>query len=72
MLLGAIADDLTGQDFKYRFKVLGSGAVKITYTDTAEVEHKFTGPSLKEGNEGTLGIVVVNGKPDWNLSLVSK
>lgn len=61
-----------GQDFKYRFKVLGSGTVKITYTDAAQVEHKFTGPSLKEGNEGTLGITVGDGKLNWNLSLASQ
>lgn len=61
-----------GQDFKYRFKVLGSGNMKITYTDTAQVEHKFTGPELKEGNEGSLGIVVGDGKLGWNLSLASQ
>jgi hypothetical protein len=58
-----------GQEFKYRFKVLGSGTVKLTYTDTAQVEHKFTGPSLKEGDEGDLSAVVGSGNPGWNLSL---
>jgi hypothetical protein len=61
-----------GQDFKYRFKVLGSGLMKVTYTDTSQVEHKFTGPSLQEGNEGALGVVVRDGTLDWNLSLASK
>ena len=58
-----------GQEFKYRFKVLGSGTVKLTYTDAAQVEHKFIGPSLKEGDEGNLSAVVGVGDPGWNLSL---
>jgi hypothetical protein len=61
-----------GQEFKYRFKVLGSGTVKLTYTDAAQVEHKFTGPSLKEGDEGSLSAVVGAGDPVWNLSLQSR
>lgn len=61
-----------GQEFKYRFKVLGSGTVKLTYTDAAQVEHKFTGPSLKEGDEGNLSAVVGAGNLGWNLSLQSK
>jgi hypothetical protein len=61
-----------GQEFKYRFKVLGSGTVKLTYTDAAQVEHKFTGPSLKEGDEGSLSAVVGAGDPGWNLSLQSR
>ena len=60
-----------GQDFKYRFKVLGSGTVRIIYTDTARVEHTFTGPQLREGDEGSLDIVVGAGKTDWNLRLTS-
>lgn len=58
-----------GQEFKYRFKVLGSGTVKLTYTDEARVEHKFTGPSLKEGDEGDLSAIVGAGDPGWSLSL---
>lgn len=60
-----------GQDFKYRFKVLGSGTLKITYTDTARVEHQFTGPVLNEGDDGAVVILVGAGKPDWNLKLAS-
>ena len=61
-----------GQEFKYRFKVLGSGTVKLTYTDAAQVEHKFTGPSLKEGDEGNLSSVVEADHVGWNLALASR
>ena len=47
-----------GKDFHYRFKILGSGPMKITYTDTAQHEQKATGPTLHEGTEGNLTIDV--------------
>jgi len=46
------------QDFHYRFKVLGSGPVKLTYTDTSGHEHKATGPALNESSDGPLQIVI--------------
>jgi len=54
-----------GGEFKYRFKVLGSGPMKITWTDAAEHEHKATGPTLNEGAEGALGIVVASDGVHW-------
>ena len=45
-----------GADFHYRFKLLGDGPVKITWTDKAGHEHTKTGPSLSEGAEGALHI----------------
>lgn len=56
---------MPGQQFHYRFKVLGSGPVKVTYTDAAEKEHKASGPSLREGNEGPLEIVIADGGVSW-------
>jgi hypothetical protein len=47
-----------GADFHYRFKVLGSGNVKLIYTDTAQHQQKSDGPFLKEGAEGPLTITV--------------
>jgi len=58
-----------GADFHYRFKVLGSGEMKITWTDAAEHEHKATGPTLHEGAEGELGIVVANDGVQWHPPL---
>jgi hypothetical protein len=54
-----------GADFKYRFKVLGSGPVKITWTDASEHEQKAIGPTLTEGAEGQLSIVVASDGIRW-------
>jgi hypothetical protein len=55
-----------GQEFHYRFKVLGSGALKITYTDTKEAEHKSSGPTLNEGTEGAVKITVAPDGVHWD------
>ncbi len=54
-----------GQEYHYKFKVLGDGPVKVTYTDAAEKDHKATGPSLSEGDEGPLAIVISDGGVSW-------
>jgi hypothetical protein len=61
-----------GADFHYRFKVLGSGPMKITYTDTAEHERKATGPTLNEGTEGALGITVAPDGVHWQPPIPTK
>ena len=55
----------SGADFHYRFKILGSGQMKITWTDLAEHEHKVTGPTLTEGTEGPLTITVAPDGVHW-------
>src|ERR1700679_2823300 len=47
-----------GADFHYRFKVLGSGNMKLVYTDGSHRDHNSDGPYLKEGAEGFLTIVI--------------
>lgn len=47
-----------GAVFHYRFKLLGSGNLKITYYDAKNGEHPQTGPWLNEGQEGTLDIAI--------------
>jgi hypothetical protein len=54
-----------GADFHYRFKVLGSGNMKLLYTDSAHQEHKSDGPFLKEGAEGPLAIVIADTGVIW-------
>lgn len=54
-----------GADFHYRFKVLGSGPMKITWTDNAEHEHKSTGPNLTEGTEGVMSVIVASDGVHW-------
>jgi len=48
----------SGADFHYRFKLQGSGPIKLSYTDAAHQDHAFTGPTLYEGQQGTLRIEI--------------
>jgi hypothetical protein len=47
-----------GAAFHYRFKLLGSGNIKLSYLDASKGEHAQTGPWLNEGQEGTLEIAI--------------
>ena len=55
-----------GQAYAYRFKVLGSGDLKLIYTDTAHKEHNIPGPALKEGDEGPLVVTVTPNGVSWS------
>jgi len=62
-----------GQEFHYRFKVLGSGQTTILWTDAARRDHKDSGPALFEGDEGKLWITFAPGaKPAWTLQLQNR
>ena len=62
-----------GQDFHYRFKVLGSGPTALLWTDAAHKDHKISGPTLREGDEGKLTITFNPGaSPTWNLDLTNR
>jgi hypothetical protein len=54
-----------GAEFHYRFKVLGSGGTKLLYTDSAHKDYKSDGPSLNEGAEGSLVIVITDAGVLW-------
>ena len=61
---------LPGGTFLYRFKLLGSGPVKISYIDAANGEHAQTGPWLNEGQEGPLDITfATQSHADFHTSL---
>lgn len=61
-----------GADFHYRFKVLGSGPLKLTYTDTARHDHTSTGPDLHEGAEGLLNVVIEPANIRWQTTFRQK
>ena len=61
-----------GANYAYRFKVLGTGATKLLWTDAAHKEQKSDGPELKEGDEGSLVVVVGAGGVKWGPKLVVK
>lgn len=47
-----------GAQYRYRFKIQGSGDVTIAFTDSLGKVHSVTGPELREGQEGTLRVIV--------------
>ncbi len=58
--------------FHYHFKVQGSGAVKIEFTDAAGKLHDADGPQLNQGQEGRLNIVIQpTGEVAWQPQLTS-
>ncbi len=60
----------TNQVFHYRFKVQGSGPIKLQYFDPAGKAHNSTGPELAEGAEGTITILLTaNGEVQWRPGL---
>lgn len=58
-----------GQDFHYRFKVQGSGNLKLLWTDQKRHEHSVDGPEVSEGSEGSYRIVIRSTGVAWESSL---
>ena len=60
----------SGQDFHYRFKVLGSSPTTALWTDAANHQQKSSGPTLREGDEGDLILTFPpHAAPTWSLHL---
>lgn len=56
--------------YHYRFKVQGSGPVTLSYTGADNKSHSQNGPTLSEGQQGTLVIAVDDaGKVTWTEKL---
>lgn len=59
-----------GQDFHYRFKILGNGPTTLLWTDPQHIDHKNSGPALREGEDGALAITFIQGSnPLWDLQV---
>jgi hypothetical protein len=58
-----------GATYHYRFKILGDGGTKVDWTDAAHKEHKGTGPSLTEGQQGSLTITLEPDQARWKANL---
>jgi hypothetical protein len=61
-----------GATYPYRFKVLGSGATKVSWTDAARKEHASAGPDLHEGQHGQLAITLTPTGAQWSEQLTPK
>lgn len=62
----ALAD---GAAYPYRFKVLGSGATKVSWTDAQRKQHTAAGPELHEGQQGQLTITLTPAGAQWDAHL---
>ena len=62
-------DLAAGGTFKYRFKVLGSGPATMLWTDATEKEHRSEGPSLIEGEEGSITATIGPQDAGWKSDL---
>ena len=58
-----------GSDFHYRFKIIGSGPLSLTYTDTQHTTHTVKGPDLQEGDRGQLNIIMEDSGVRWSPAL---
>ena len=58
-----------GEVFHYRFKLLGSGSIKVNFIDAKNGEHAVTGPLLNEGQEGPIDITVTQERVDFHATL---
>jgi serine acetyltransferase len=58
-----------GAAYPYRFKILGSGATKVLWTDAKHQEHSVAGPVLQEGQEGSLVVRIEGEKAVWETKL---
>lgn len=55
-----------GATYQYRFKILDSGPLKISFTGFDNKAWTATGPSVHQNQEGKLVITLdPNGKVDW-------
>lgn len=59
----------SGANFPYRFKIIGSGPTKVSWTDAAHHDHTSTGPDLHEGQHGQLIITLTPTGATWNSSI---
>jgi hypothetical protein len=55
--------------YHYRFKIQGSGPVKLEFTDAQGKTHTANGPELNEGAEGHLAVVLdADEKVNWQFT----
>lgn len=58
-----------GATYPYRFKIIGSGATKVSWTDGERKQHSSAGPALHEGQQGQLEITLTAAGAQWSEQL---
>lgn len=58
--------------YSYRFKLLGSGPLALTYTDAKGTAHSSNGPQVQEGQQGGLTVRIgKTGLVEWSPALTT-
>jgi hypothetical protein len=60
-----------GEDYHYRFKVIGRGPTTLLWKDSDNHDQKSSGPILREGDEGSLTVTftAADANPTWDVRL---
>ena len=58
-----------GTSYPYRFKIIGSGPTKVSWTDAERKQHTGGGPELHEGQQGQLTITLTATGAQWSQQL---
>lgn len=58
-----------GGEYDYRFKILGSGGTRISWTDALRKEHSVAGPTLQEGQQGRLVVTISDSGAQWDVQV---
>lgn len=62
-----------GQEYHYRFKVIGSGPVSVLWTEGGRDQKKSAGPELREGDQGTVNVTFTStADPSWDVKLTNR
>lgn len=55
--------------YRYHFKVIGGGATKVMWTDSAEKDHTSKGPNLSEGQQGQITVTLEPQAASWQAKV---
>lgn len=58
-----------GETFNYRFKILGTGPTRLSWTDAQHKDHTSAGPDVHEGQEGSLTVTIGPDAAAWKPAL---
>jgi hypothetical protein len=59
----------SGATYHYRFKIQGSGATRVLWTDAERKQHEVAGPKLDEGQQGALTVTLTQRGVSWDAQL---
>jgi hypothetical protein len=61
-----------GQDYHYRFKVIGNGPATVLWSEGKD-QKKNSGPVLREGDAGNLSVTFTDSpNPTWDTRLTNR